>query len=136
MQKSRIVTLRRARGDRNWPLNDRQIPNLRVVRVHVSTSYNRAEVKSTGVAKQRRRELISHPISLPLRFSTFDALGAGLMGSSRAAGFSSLVTTSTPTHHLRPRILQIGCRIRREVRGALLGRVWRWCVAERHPASS
>jgi hypothetical protein len=32
-----------ARGDRNRPSNDGQIPNVRGVRVHVSTGYNRGE---------------------------------------------------------------------------------------------
>jgi hypothetical protein len=43
MKQLRIVTLRFGRQNRKWPLNDRQIPNVRVVRVHASTGYNRAE---------------------------------------------------------------------------------------------
>jgi hypothetical protein len=43
MKKLRIVTLRLARGDRKWPLNDGQVPHVRAVRAHVSTGYNRVE---------------------------------------------------------------------------------------------
>jgi hypothetical protein len=39
MRKLRIVT--KGFGDREWPLNDGQIPNVRVVREHASTGYSR-----------------------------------------------------------------------------------------------
>ena len=41
--KLRLVTLGFGTGDRKWSLNDRHIPNVRGVRVHVSTRYNRGE---------------------------------------------------------------------------------------------
>ena len=41
-KKLRILTFKGlARGGREWPLNDGQIPNVRGVRVHASTGYNR-----------------------------------------------------------------------------------------------
>jgi hypothetical protein len=36
-------TAKVAQGDRNWPLNDGQIPNFRVVRVALCTGYSRVE---------------------------------------------------------------------------------------------
>jgi hypothetical protein len=42
-------------GDRKWPSNDGQIPNSRVVRVHVSTGYNRVE----GNRRASRNGLVS-----------------------------------------------------------------------------
>ena len=44
-----------ARGDRKRPLNDGQIPNVRGVRVHVSTGYNRVE----GSRRASRTGLVS-----------------------------------------------------------------------------
>jgi hypothetical protein len=55
MKKLRIVTLGLARGDRKWPLNNGQIPNVRVVRVHVSTGYNRVE----GIRRASRNRRVS-----------------------------------------------------------------------------
>jgi hypothetical protein len=61
------------RGDRKRPLNDGQRPKLRGVRVVLSTGYSPVRGKSAGVVK-RRRELISHPKSLSVRFATFPSL--------------------------------------------------------------
>jgi hypothetical protein len=55
MQELRIVTLGLARGDRKCPLNERQIPNFRGVRVHVSTGYTRVE----GNRRASRNGLVS-----------------------------------------------------------------------------
>jgi hypothetical protein len=46
-----------ARGDRKWSLNEEQIPNCRVVRVHVSTGYSRGE----GIRRTWRNGLVSSP---------------------------------------------------------------------------
>ena len=65
-------------GDRKWPLNERQIPNVRGVRVALSTG------SSAGVAKQPR-ELISHPN--PQRFDS--RLFASLYCACRLDGISN-----------------------------------------------
>jgi hypothetical protein len=54
-QKSRITVGHG--GDRNWSLNDGQIPNFHVVRVHVSTGYNRVE----GNRRTSRNGRVSDP---------------------------------------------------------------------------
>jgi hypothetical protein len=73
MQKLRIVTLR-AQGDIKWSLNDGQIPNVRVVRVHVSTGYHRVE----GNRRASRNGVVSGlPPEIPqFRFATFAPLYA------------------------------------------------------------
>jgi hypothetical protein len=72
-KKSRIVTLRLARGDREWSLNDGQIPNFHGVRVHVSTGYNRVEANRR--ASRNGRVSDQNPKPLPSRFATCSSLG-------------------------------------------------------------
>jgi hypothetical protein len=48
--------------DREWPLNDGQIPNVRVVRVHCEYALQPRRWKSAGVAKRpRERSLTRNP---------------------------------------------------------------------------
>jgi hypothetical protein len=57
------------RGDRKRPLNDGQTPNVRVVRVHVGTGYNRGEGNRRASRSGRVSDL-SHPKPPTLRFAT------------------------------------------------------------------
>jgi hypothetical protein len=69
MRKLRIVTLGVARGGREWPLNDGQIPNFRGVRVHASSGYNRVEGNRRGLVSALPPKLST------LRFANFSIAG-------------------------------------------------------------
>jgi hypothetical protein len=70
-----------ARGDRKWPLNDGQIPNVRGVRVHVSTGYNRVE----GIRLASRNGLVGDlPPEIPLHYD-FATWVIGVRGRTHLA---------------------------------------------------
>jgi hypothetical protein len=57
---------------KKWPSNDGRIPNVRGVRVHVSTRYNREEGKSAGVAKRpRERSPARNPLTRNVAIRSF-----------------------------------------------------------------
>jgi hypothetical protein len=91
MRKLRIVTLGVARGGREWPLNDGQIPNFRGVRVHASSGYNRVE--------GNRRGLVSAlpPKSLRYDSQTFPSLVYG--GALSAAPRNATLTLRSINAH-------------------------------------
>jgi hypothetical protein len=77
-------------GDREWPLNDGQIPHYRGVRAHVSTGYSRAEGN-----RRASRELLSHPKSRKSRFAFYFApLYTGCCGE--AGGWCCASSTRCP----------------------------------------
>jgi hypothetical protein len=73
-KRSRIVW---ARGDREWSLNDGQLPNFRAVRVALGTGYNRVE--GNRQASRNGPVSVAHPESVALRFATFPTLSVGSM---------------------------------------------------------
>jgi hypothetical protein len=92
-------------GDREWSLNEGQIPNCRGIRVHASTGYNRVEGNRRASRNGRVSDL--HRKSLPLRFATFASLYACRLSASahrlpRPRGHSSAIPPHTAPLPLPP----------------------------------
>jgi hypothetical protein len=61
LRRSQLVL---ARGDREWPLNERQIPNSRVVREAPNTGLQPCRGKSEGVAKRPRERFATRNLTV------------------------------------------------------------------------
>jgi hypothetical protein len=72
-KKWRIVTVGFGTGRQKGSLNEGQIPNFRVVRVHVSTGYNRGE----GNRRASRNGRVSDLPHVTIRVRTFSPVDAG-----------------------------------------------------------